>query len=296
MGGTSTSTQQSQQQSQLTPWAPAASGLQGILGALDPSIATLAGTPLENQAFGQLEANAQAPNPYAAPVQNAALTQLRGGPNYGAATNAVTSGYDATRAALAPYATGNATDPTSNPALGTELATVAQDVANQVNPMFAAAGRLGSPSNYQAVARGITQGAAPILQNAATNQIQAGGILSGAANTAGNTLGGLDVGNAGILGQGIANAPHAYAVPNLGPQALLAAAQAQQQLPISNAGLLSSIYDQPAAQFGTQNSSGSTTGTQTASPLQQLLMGTQAFDNLLSPFKTNQGLKFPFIS
>lgn len=280
MGGTSTSTQQSQQQSQLTPWAPASSGLQGVLGALAPSIATLGGTPLENQAFSALEANAQAPNPYVAPVQNATLAQLAGAPNYTAATNAILSGYQGANGALQPYLTGNATDPNSNPALGTQLQTVATDVANQVNPMFAAAGRLGSPSNYQAVARGITQGSAPILQNAAQNQLQAAGLLSNAANSAGAGLTNADVANSGILSQGVNNAATAYNTQNLGPQALLAAAQAQQQLPISNAGLLSSIFDQPAAQFGTQTGTSSGSSTNTLSGAQQFALLGQGLGNL----------------
>jgi hypothetical protein len=29
------------------------------------------------------------------------------------------------------------------------------------------------------------------------------------------------------------------------------------------------------------------------SPMQQILMGTQAFDNLLSPFRTRTGWSFP---
>lgn len=293
MGGTSKSTQQSQQQSQLTPWAPAASGLTDIFGRLAPSIDTLAGTPLTDQAFGALTANAEAPNPYAAPVKGATLAELAGAPNYAHAADLLDRGYGATAAALSPYTSGSALDPASNPALAQELGLVNTDVVNAVNPMFAAAGRLGSPANYQAVARGIAQGSAPILANAASNQISAAGALAGAGTSTAAGLGNLDAGNAGILAQGIANAPAAYAAQNFGPQALLTAALAQQQLPISNAGLLSSIYGQPAAQFGTQTGSSSSTGTQTMSPMQQILMGTQAFDNLLNPFRTRTGWSFP---
>lgn len=296
MGGTSTSTQQSQQQSRLTPWAPAASGLEGVLGALSPSTTTLAGTPLENQAFAALDANAQAPNPYAAPMQGAALAELAGAPDYANAAGMLTNGYGATASTLAPYTTGSAFDPSTNPALAAELAAVNGQVQNAVNPLFSAAGRLASPANAKAIAQGIAQGDAPILQGAAQNQLTAASALSGAGAATAAGLGNLDAGNAAILSQGLANAPGAYAAQNFGPQALLSAAQAQQQLPISTAGLLSSIYDQPAAQFGTQNASGSTTGTQTMSPMQELLMGTQAFSNLLSPFRTRSGLSFPSFS
>jgi hypothetical protein len=51
MGGKSETTQQSSQQSQLTPWGAATPGLQGILSGLDPSIANMGGTPQTNAAF-----------------------------------------------------------------------------------------------------------------------------------------------------------------------------------------------------------------------------------------------------
>jgi hypothetical protein len=280
MGGTSTSTQQSQQQSQLTPWGPAGSGLDNLFGALNPSIATLAGTPLENQAFGELEANAQAPNPYAAPVQGAALTQLAGAPNNRTATGILANGYGATANTLAPYTSGSAFDPGSNPALAQQLATVSSEVQNAVNPMFSAAGRFASPANAKAIAQGIAQGDAPILQNAAANQLNAAGLLSNAGTATAAGLGNVDAGNAAILSQGIANAANAYAAQNLGPQALLAAAQAQQQLPISTAGLLSSIYEPAAAQFGTQTGTSSGASTNTLSGAQQFALLGQGLGNL----------------
>jgi len=292
MGGTSKSTQQTQQQSQLTPWAPAASGVTDILGKLAPSIDTLAGTPLVNQAFGALEANAQAPNPYAAPAQGATLAELAGAPNYARAADLLDRGYGATVAALSPYTSGSALDPASNPVLAQQLAAVNSEVQNTLAPMFSAAGRLASPAMAMAMARGIAQGDAPILQNAATNQINAANALGGAGTATAAGLGNLDAGNAGILAQGIANAPAAYAAQNFGPQALLTAALAQQQLPISNAGLLSSIYEQPAAQFGTQTGSSSSTGTQTMSGAQQFATIARGINSLLSPLRFGGGPAF----
>jgi hypothetical protein len=269
MGGTSKQEQSSQQQSQLTPYAPATSGLQGILSALGPSIGNINGTPQLANAFGQLEANASAPNPLAAPAMSADTALLGGGQNYGTASNAVTGGLDAARSALSSYTSGNAFDPASNPALGAQLNAVGQQVQNTVNPVFSAAGRLASPANAQAVAQGITQGSAPILQNAASNQITAGGLLGSLGNSAGNTLGNLDQGQAGILGSGISNAGNAYGAQNLGPQELLSALITQGQLPIQNAGALSGILGPIAAQFGQQNSTGSQQGTSTMSGAQQ---------------------------
>jgi len=296
MGGTSTQSQSSQQQSQLTPWAPAGDPLQGVLGNLAPSVNTIQGTPLINQAYGQLEANAQGPNPYAAPAQGATLAQLQGGPNFAAATNAALSGYQGANGALQPYLTGSALNPSSNPALASELSTVNQQVQNTVNPEFAAAGRLGSPANAQAIATGIALGDTGLLQNAATNQIGAAGTIANAGNSTGGVLGGLDVGNAGIQSQGITNAPSAFAIANQNPYALLSLATQQQQQPIQTAGLLESIYGPLAGQFGTQNSNGTSTGTSTMAGAQQFDDIAQGFGSLLSPFKTTSGLTFPKIA
>lgn len=284
MGGTSTQQQSSTQQSQLTPYAPATSGLQGILSALGPAIGNINGTPQLNNAFGQLESTASGPNPLGAPALSAGTSLLNGGQNYGTATNAVTGGLDAARAALAPYTSGNAFDPASNPALGAQLGAVGRQVQDTVNPVFSAAGRLASPANAQAIAQGITQGSAPILQNAASNQISAGGLLGNLSNTAGNTLGNLDQGQAGILGSGISNAGSAYNAQNLGLQALLNALITQGQLPIQNAGALAGILGPIAAQFGQQNGSGSQQGSSTMSGAQQFALlgqGAGGFGKLL---------------
>src|ERR1700688_2982100 len=70
MGGTSSSQQSTNQESQVTPYGPAAAGIQGILGNLMPSVNTIDGTPQTNQAFGQLEQTAAAGNPYANAIGN----------------------------------------------------------------------------------------------------------------------------------------------------------------------------------------------------------------------------------
>lgn len=288
MGGKSETTQQQSQQSQLTPWAPATGQIQGILGGLNPSIDNLSGTPAVNAAYSALMANATNPNPLGPLAMGAATSLLGGGQNYGAASNMLNAAYNRTTSALSPYTAGSALDPSSNPALAQQLATVRQDVTNSVNPMFAAAGRLGSPDNYQALARGITQGEAPILQNAAGNQLNAINMANGAAGSAASGLIGADTANAGILGQGIGNAATAYGAQSLAPQALLSAALGQQQLPIQNATALLAALGPPAAQFGTQSGNSSSQGTQTPSTLQDLLGISQAFSNFMSPFTKKQ--------
>jgi hypothetical protein len=285
MGGKSETSQQTSQQSQLTPWAPAAGQIQGILAGLDPSIQNLSGTPAVNDAYSALIANASAPNPLGPLAMGAATSMLGGGQNYGNAANILKAAYDRTTSALSPYTSGSALDPNSNPALAQQLATVRQDVTNSVNPMFAAAGRLGSPDNYQALARGIAQGETPILQNAAGNQLNAINMANGAAGGAASGLLGADTANAGILGQGIGNAATAYGAQSLGPQALLSAALGQQQTPIQNASALMGILGPLAAQFGTQTGESSSYGTQTMSPAQQAWGWMNSLGNLAKAFK-----------
>lgn len=285
MGGKSETTQQTSQQSQLTPWAPASGQIQGILAGLNPSIGNLTGTPAVNAAYSALMANAANPNPLGPLAMGAASSLLGGGPNYGAASNILNASYNRATSALSPYTSGSALDPMSNPALAQQLATVRQDVANSVNPMFAAAGRLGSPDNYQALARGETQGEGSILQNAASNQLNAINMANGAAGSTASGLVGADTANAGILGQGIGNAATAYGAQNLAPQALLSAALGQQQLPIQNATALLGALSPLAAQFGTQTGDSSSVGTSTMSPAQQAWGWMSSLANLVNAYK-----------
>ena len=288
MGGKSETTQQTSQQSQLTPWAPAAGQIQGILSGLNPSIDNLAGTPAVNSAYSAMIDNASNPNPLGPLAMGAATSLLGGSPNYGTASNILGSAYGRTASALSPYTSGSALDPGSNPALAQQLATVRQDVAGSVNPMFAAAGRLGSPDNYQALARGIAQGEAPILQNAAGNQLNAINMANGAAGATASGLLGADSANAGILGQGIGNAAAAYGAQNLAPQALLSAALGLQQQPIQNATALMGILGPLSAQFGTQSGSSSSEGTSTLSPAQQAWGWMSSLGNLVKAYKGGQ--------
>src|ERR1700736_1657301 len=99
MSGKSDATQQTSQTSQLTGYAPAMAGVNGILSGLMPSIGNLSGGPLVGAALGQLAGIAQSPNQLGPSAMTAAGSQLGGGANYGAATNTLTDAYGAGRAA-----------------------------------------------------------------------------------------------------------------------------------------------------------------------------------------------------
>lgn len=284
MGGTSSTTQQGSQtqQSQVTPYSGAQTGINSLLANLQPSVANLNGTSATNQAFNTIEQNSSAPNPFAPGVAGVANSQLTGGPNYAASTGILGNAYSTLQQQLAPYTSGSATDPNSNPALAQQLATVNQQTADTVNPAFSAAGRLASPDNAKALGMGIAQGDTGILQNAATNQIGADSALYGAGGATASGLSSLDANNANIQNSGVTNAGNAITAQNANANNLLSAAVAQQQLPIQDAGYLSSVLGGLGTAFGQTNGSGTSSqqGTATASPLQQLLMATQSFGNL----------------
>ena len=284
MGGTSTTTGKTDQTSQLTPWAPAQAGLQGLLGGLTNLIPGAGGNQQTNDAFNQLYANAAQGNPYAAGIGQAAGQQLGGAQNYGAATDMLKGGYGDLKSQLSPFTSGNPFDPSSNPALRQQLDTVNADVSGQVNPMFAAAGRLASPDNAQALARGITQGSTGILQNAAMNRLNASNAVFGAGGATAGGLLGADAANTATQNSGIGNAGAALSAKNYGPMQMLGIANAQQQMPMQNYAQLAGILGPLAGMFGQQTGTANTQGTQTASGAQQAQGWMNAFANMAKAF------------
>jgi hypothetical protein len=153
-----------------------------------------------------------------------------------------------------------------------------------VNPTFAAAGRLGSPDNAMAVARGISQGEAQAYQNAQQNQLQAAGLLNSTAGGTASGLTGADVANAGIQSQGINNAANAYGAQTLGSQALLNVGLTGASLPLTFGQQLMSIFAQPAATFGQNTGNSNTDSTQTMSPAQEAMGFGNMIANLIGAY------------
>jgi hypothetical protein len=185
MGGT-TQTQDKNTFQQTQPWAPVQPVLTGILGQLGNVNPSLTGA--ENAALGGLSANSGFLDQFTPQATGLAQTLLGGGTDR---TGLVNDAYTRYANALQPFAGGDYVNPASNPGLQSYLATIQNDVANQVNGTFAGAGRDLSGINQQALARGIAQGEAPVLNdayNTARNQ-QLGAINS--LYNAGNTTGGL---------------------------------------------------------------------------------------------------------
>jgi hypothetical protein len=267
MGGSTTTTQQQQQQSQTQPWAPAQPMLQGILSQISgvqPGV-----NPLQTGAIGALTNNALNAPSYAAPAQNLANDLFAGGTDR---TGRVAQAFDALQGNLGPIAAGQTLDPNQNPYLRGALDTVLNDVTQNVNSQFAAAGRDLSGYNQQAVARGVAQGEAPLIMNQynteRANQMNAANTLYNAGVNSATTLSGLDqtaLANR-LQGLGVANA-----LPALEDQSANRILAAQGQgfgLPLQQIGMLENLGI-PIAHLGSQSrgeSLGTTTQTQPVGP------------------------------
>lgn len=259
------SRQASQQASEqgMTPWA-ATSGLLGNLldriGGLSPDL-----TAAESGAFGQLAANASAGNPFASRIGGVADTLLAGGgPDR---TPTVNAAYDQYRAALTPFARGDYLDPAADPALRSYLDVLKDDVSNQVNGMFAGAGRDLSGMNQQALARGVTQAEAPVLldayNRAVAGQRSAIDALYGAGGQTAGLLSNLDQTRLANQQAGIGAADAALTAQNWGPMQQIAIEAQRRGIPLQTLAAQFGMVLPAAQAFATTSgtSSGSSSGT-----------------------------------
>jgi hypothetical protein len=267
---TSAQTQQQQQQSQqqqqqsgatssaLTPWAGNAGLLNSIFSQLGGVPTGL--TPTETNALNQWGALAGAGNPYAGQIGGVANTLLAGGGPDRTAT--VNNAYQQYQSTLTPYLGKDYLSPYSTPGFSDALNTVNSDITNQINGMFAGAGRDLSGLNVQALARGLSQGEGGLIQNQynqnVANQLGAANSLYGAGNSTAGLLSSLDQTRLANMQAGINAADAANNAQMWGPQQMLQVEAARRGIPLE---ALQQEYGMvlPAAQaFGTQ--SGTTSG------------------------------------
>ncbi len=283
MGGQPTTVQNTSSTSQ--PWAPAQPALQGILGQVAGLTGNTGLSPTEQSALSALAASGAAGDRYASPVGSVASNLLAGG---GATNQAplINSAYQNYVAALTPFARGDYLNPASNPALQSYLDTIANQVKNQVNGMFAGAGRDLSGENQQALARGVAAGEAPVLldayNQALANQMSAIQNVYGGANTTGGLLSQLNQFGVGNQQAGIGAASSALQAENWGPTQELAAAAQARGIPLSYLQGLAGIA-QPIAGLGGQTS-GTTAATTQVPLLNQITGGLLGGAGLLGNF------------
>lgn len=257
LGTTQQNQSQTQQQNdQSGPWAKTEPLLNNIIQSLGGM--STQPSPGQSEAAANLQTAANSIPSFGDPA--AALTGdlFSSAPKYG---GMLSGGLDTYKAGLSPYLSSSYLDPMSTPGLSDALGTMKSDITNQINSQFAAAGRDLSPGNTTALARGLSQGLAPVIanqfnQNVATQRgAQDAGF--GATGNTGLMLAGFDQTALGNRLRGIdaANAlPGVYTAPG---SAQFGAANTAFGLPFSNLGMLEGLT-LPVAGLG---STGSKTGT-----------------------------------
>lgn len=257
MGGSSQQTTQST--SQTSPYAPAKGALDNILGQLGGQASNAGLTPTENSALNTLQNNASAGNPYAGAIGNVATNLLNGG---GAKANDgnISANLANYQSMLASYANGSMVG--KNSALQDQLDQVRQDVGNQVNSQFAAAGRDGSAANLQALGRGIAQGTAPVIaaqyNQDVANQLNAANSLYGAGNATYGLLNQSQQAANANAQAGASVGSAALDAKNWGANQQLSAEAQRRGIPIQNLSTLLGAISPVAQAFGTQTGNSTT--------------------------------------
>lgn len=292
MGGQSSQDTKTSQTTASTtnPYAPTQPGLQNITDQITGLLGKTSVTPAETSAFAGLSGNAQS-NPYAAPISGVANNLLAGGgPDR---TAMPTQSYDALNTRLSPYADGSMMG--QNAGLQPYLDSIRNDVSNQVNGQFAAAGRDMSGMNQQALGRGIAQGEAPVIANQfntdTANRLGAASTLYGAGNTTTGLLSGLDQTRLGNQTAGVDVAGHAIDAANQPFIQQLAIEAQRRGIPLSNLagaeGLLAPIAALGGTSTGTSNGTSNTTAQM--SGVDQFLKLTGGIKNLFGSASSGGG-------
>jgi hypothetical protein len=273
MGGQTTTTQNSTQQSQTQPWQAAQPQLMGLLGALGN--VNTAVSPAQNAAANSLVALAAGTPSFGPQAADTANTLLAGG---GAQSYApiVSNAYAGLQGNLAPFTGGANLNPMNTPGFADALNAANARITNQVNDQFAAAGRDLSPGNTAALAYGLGQGEGSLIANQynanAGNALAAANTLYNAGNTTASALSGLNQTGLANQQQGAALAGQIPSLQTAPAQAWLSAANTAQNLPLANLAPYGGLLT-PLARLGSQTT-GSTQGTTTQSvPLAQQIAG-----------------------
>jgi len=281
MGGTSKSQTTQSQQSTTNPWAPTMAPLNQIIGQISGQVGNAMPNAVENEALNAISANAQQGNPFAPDVMKLATDLFSGGPDR---SGYATGAYDDYKAGAQPYLSQDYLDPYKNPAFKSYMDTTANDIQNRVNGMFAGAGRDFSGANMQTLARGITEGTAPIFanqynQNVATQRGVADNLFRAGGSTAG-LLSDLDSQNFANRGAGVAAAEQALQARDSGPMGILNAESLRRNLPLSGIANVANLLLPIAGLGGQTEGTGTSNTTNRMSGAQQFALISGGLRNL----------------
>lgn len=270
MGGTSTS--KTSQSSTTSPWEPAQPFLNGILGQLNNQLPNTGQTGAQGNAIDQINANNSQFSSFAPSVTGITNELLAGGGANNQAGN-IDANYQRFVDQTNPLASNTNFDPFSTPGFSDAINTMRNDITNQVNGSFAAAGRDFSGANFNALGRGISSGIAPTIANQYNQNIQnqqgAAGNLYNAGNANAGILSGLQQQSLANKQAGVGSIGTGLDASNAAAKSTIEAEAQRLGIPLQNLGLLANIGI-PIAGTGGQ-SSGTSTTTQQMSPVQQFM-------------------------
>lgn len=264
MPGSTTQQQQQTQQSVTNPYAPAIPMLNNILGQIGNS--NLSPTQQQTSAINTLTGeSSNVPN--FAPQATNAVTGMFGA-NTTPQQTMLNNSFANASGALTPMLSAGYTDPTTNPALAGALSTMGNDISNQIKSQFAAAGRPAGTNadSAQAIARGISQGEAPMLANEfntlTANQM---GAATALPQLAGSTVSGVTQQQQVPIADALQGITAAGAIPGLATMpgtTMLGAANLGANAPIMNLGQILGLTAPIAGLGATSTGSGTSTTSQ----------------------------------
>jgi hypothetical protein len=246
--------------------------LQGILGQLNTQLPNTGATGAQGNAIAQMNANNAQFSSFAPSITGITNELLAGGGANNQAGN-VNSGYQRFVDQTNPLASNTNYDPYSTSGFSDAINTMRNDITNQVNGSFAAAGRDFSGANFNALGRGIASGIAPTIASQYNQNVQnqqgAAGNLYNAGNTNAGILSGLQQQSLANKQAGVGSIGTGLDASNAAARSTIEAEAQRLGIPLQNLGLLANIGI-PIAGLGGQ-SSGTSTTTQQMSPLQQFM-------------------------
>lgn len=259
MGGKSSSS--TTQTASLTPYAPAAGAMSGLLSGIS-NLSGSAGTlsPEMSAVLDKVVSNSNSQPNYNPLISSGTLGLLNGG---GAQSNdaAIKSNLGMLSGGIIGQ-TATGSNIGNNTALQKQLDTMGADISNNINSAWAAAGRDGSPGNAQAVARGVAQAQAPVIaaqyNTDTANALNAAGTIYNAGNTTYGLLNGTQAAANSNFTNGIGAVSEGLKAENAAPTAAINALAQRFNIPASQLTTLLGAVSPVAAQFGTSNASSNT--------------------------------------
>jgi hypothetical protein len=260
LGGPTTSTTSSGTTTSA-PWKPSQPALKQALNFGTHALRQWGhATPSEKEAFQGLRGNARFAEGYM-PNQQGLIDQLYAGGGFGERDQDIRDAMDANRGMLTKYFDPNYLDPMSNPYLEPAIEQARRGSQNTVSDQFRAGGRSFSGAMGDAVARGMTNAALPMLLGQYNTNVQAqqgAGQQAMAAATGGAAA--LDQSNQQRMAAMMA-APGQIANLNIPQNMMLEAEAKRRNIPLD-------VLARTAGLFAGIGNTGST-GTSQASGTQQ---------------------------